>query len=86
MGAEFHITPHLTLDAGYQTASHHLSGPYATLNNTIGTSKFAWHGGKHSDDTITNARARMLDKVDRSPMRVGNTYEEFWMVVPYDHL
>ena len=45
-----------------------------------------WHGGKHSDDTITNARARMLDKVDRSPMRVGNTYEEFWMVVPYDHL
>ena len=41
---------------------------------------------KHSDDTITNARARMLDKVDRSPMRVGNTYEEFWMVVPYDHL
>ena len=28
----------------------------------------------------------MLDKVDRSPMRVGNTYEEFWMVVPYDHL
>jgi hypothetical protein len=19
-------------------------------------------------------------------MRVGNTYEEFWMVVPYDHL
>lgn len=27
VGAEFHITPHLTLDAGYQTASHHLSGP-----------------------------------------------------------
>ena len=42
VGAEFHITPHLTLDAGYKTASHHLSGPYATLKYTIGTSKFAW--------------------------------------------
>ena len=40
VGAEFHITPHLTLDAGYQTTSHHLSGPYATLKYTIGTSKF----------------------------------------------
>ena len=30
-------------------ASHHLSGPYATLKYTIGTSKFAWRGGKHSE-------------------------------------
>ncbi|MDU6597120.1 MAG: inverse autotransporter beta domain-containing protein [Veillonella sp.] len=86
VGAEFHITPHLTLDAGYQTASHHLSGPYATLKYTIGTSKFAWHGGKHSDDAITNARARMLDKVDRSPLTIGHTYEEDWYVKPNDHL
>lgn len=56
VGAEFHITPHLTLDAGYQTTSHHLSGPYATLKYTIGTSKFAWHGGKHSESAITTAR------------------------------
>ena len=55
MGAEFHITPHLTLDAGYKTASHHLSGPYATLKYTIGTSKFAWRGGKHSESAITTA-------------------------------
>ena len=63
VGAEFHITPHLTLDAGYQTASHHLSGPYATLKYTIGTSKFAWHGGKHSESAITTARSKMLDIV-----------------------
>ena len=86
VGAEFHIAPHLTLDAGYKTASHHLSGPYATLKYTIGTSKFAWYGGKHSDDTITNARARMLDKVDRSPMTIGKSYEEYWAVVPWDIL
>ena len=80
VGAEFHITPHLTLDAGYQTASHHLSGPYATLKYTIGTSKFAWRGGKHSESAITTARAKMLDKVHRSDMVVQETVEE-----TYDH-
>ena len=80
LGAEFHITPHLTLDAGYQTASHHLSGPYATLKYTIGTSKFAWRGGKHSESVITTARSKMLDKVHRSDMVVQETVEE-----TYDH-
>ena len=80
VGAEFHITPHLTLDAGYQTASHHLSGPYATLKYTIGTSKFAWHGGKHCESTITTARSKMLDKVHRSDMVVQEVEEE-----TYDH-
>ena len=80
VGAEFHITPHLTLDAGYQTASHHLSGPYATLKYTIGTSKFAWRGGKHSESAITTARSKMLDKVHRSDMVVQETVEE-----TYDH-
>ena len=80
VGAEFHITPHLTLDAGYKTASHHLSGPYATLKYTIGTSKFAWHGGKHSESVITTARAKMLDKVHRSDMVIQEIMEE-----NYDH-
>ena len=80
VGAEFHITPHLTLDAGYQTASHHLSGPYAILKYTIGTSKFAWRGGKHSESAITTARSKMLDKVHRSDMVVQETVEE-----AYDH-
>ena len=80
VGAEFHITPHLTLDAGYKTASHHLSGPYATLKYAIGTSKFAWRGGKHSESAITTARSKMLDKVRRSDMVVQETVEE-----TYDH-
>lgn len=80
VGAEFHITPHLTLDTGYKTASHHLSGPYATLKYTIGTSKFAWRGGKHSESAITTARSKMLDKVRRSDMVVQETVEE-----TYDH-
>ena len=80
VGAEFHITPHLTLDAGYQTASHHLSGPYAILKYTIGTSKFAWRGGKHSESAITTARSKMLDKVHRSDMVVLDIVQE-----DYDH-
>ena len=78
VGAEFHITPHLTLDAGYQTASHHLSGPYATLKYTIGTSKFAWRGGKHSESVITTARSKILDKVHRSDMVVQETEENIY--------
>ena len=85
-GTTLQLTPHVSLDVGYKSDNNNSSGAYGFVKYTLGTSKFAWHGGKHSDDTITNARARMLDKVDRSPMRVGNTYEEFWMVVPYDHL
>mgnify|MGYP002794334678 FL=1 len=78
LGAEFHITPQLTLDAGYKTASHHLSGPYATLKYTIGTSKFAWRGGKHSESVITTARSKMLDKVHRSDMVVQETVENIY--------
>ena len=81
VGAEFHITPHLTLDAGYQTASHHLSGPYATLKYTIGTSKFAWRGGKHSESAITTARSKMLDKVHRSEIGRASCRERVFRAV-----
>lgn len=76
VGAEFHLTPHLTLDAGYKTASHNLSGPYVSLKYTIGKSKFAWRSGKHSESVITTARAKMLDKVRRSDMVVHDIVQE----------
>ena len=79
-GAELHITPHLTLNAGYQTNSLHLNGPYATLTYTIGASKFAWFGGKHSDNAITTARSKMLDKIHRSDLVVHDI-----VVEDYDH-
>ena len=50
------------------------------LEYTIGTSKFAWHGGKHSENAITTARSKMLDKVHRSDMVVQEVEEE-----TYDH-
>ena len=85
-GTTLQVTPHVSLDLGYTSATTYASGAYGFVKYTLGTSKFAWHGGKHSDDTITNARARMLDKVKRSPMMIGKSYEEFWVVVPYDAL
>ena len=86
LGTTLQVTPHVSLDLGYTSDSKYTSGAYGFVKYTLGTSKFAWHGGKHSDDTITNARARMLDKVKRNPMMIGKSYEEFWAVVPYDAL
>ena len=45
---------------------------------TIGTSKFAWRGGKHSESAITTARSKMLDKVHRSDMVVQETVENIY--------
>ena len=86
VGTTLQITPHISLDLGYTSDSKYDSGAYGFIKYTLGASKFAWHGGKRSDDTITNARARLLDKIDRSPMIIGNTYEERWSVVPSDNL
>ena len=86
LGTTLQVTPHVSLDLGYTSDSKYASGAYGFVKYTLGTSKFAWHGGKHSDDTITNARAKMLDKVKRSSMMIGKSYEEFWVVVPYDAL
>ena len=74
------MCPYDTSDSKYD------SGDYGFIKYTLGTSKFAWHGGKRSDDTITNARARMLDKIERRSMMIGNTYEERWSVVPGTNL
>ena len=86
VGTTLQVTPHVSLDLGYTSDNKYASGAYGFIKYTLGTSKFAWHGGKHSDDTITNARARMLDKVKRSPMMIGRGYEEYWVVVPWDNL
>ena len=86
VGTTLQVTPHVSLDLGYTSDSKYASGAYGFIKYTLGTSKFAWHKGKHSEDIITNARHRILDKVKRSPMMIGRGYEEYWMVVPWDNL
>ena len=63
-----------------------MNGIYVMLRYTLGKSRFAWHGGKHSDDAVTVARAKMLDKVRRSELVIDSTYQEAWDGEMYSEL
>ena len=87
IGAELQLTPHISLDIGYNHANNMSKGMYGTVKYTLGTSKFAFWGGKHSDDTITTARSKMLDKVRRQDMIVESFDDiEYDYLAPIDHL
>ena len=87
IGAELQLTPHISLDIGYNNANNMSKGIYGTLKYTLGTSQFAFWGGKHSDDTITTARSKMLDKVRRQDMIVESFDDiEYDYLAPIDHL
>ena len=87
IGAELQLTPHISLDIGYNNANNMSKGMYGTLKYTLGISKFAFWGGKHSDDTITTARSKMLDKVRRQDMIVEAFDDiEYGYLAPIDHL
>jgi len=87
IGAELQLTPHISLDIGYNNANNMSKGMYGTLKYTLGTSKFAFWGGKHSDDTITTARSKMLDKVRRQDLIVESFDDiEYDYLAPIDHL
>ena len=87
IGAELQLTPHISLDIGYNNTNNMSKGMYGTLKYTLGTSKFAFWGGKHSDDTITTARSKMLDKVRRQDMIVESFDDiEYGYLAPINHL
>ena len=87
IGAEIQLTPHISLDIGYNNGNNMSKGMYGTVKYTLGTSKFAFWGGKHSDDTITTARSKMLDKVRRQDMIVESFDNiEYDYLAPIDHL
>ena len=87
IGAELQLTPHISLDIGYNNANNMSKGMYGTVKYTLGTSKFAFRGGKHSDDTITTARSKMLNKVRRQDMIVESFDDiEYDYLAPIDHL
>lgn len=87
IGAELQLTPHISLDIGYNNANHMSKGMYGTVKYTLGTSKFAFWGGKHSDNRITTARSKMLDKVRRQDMIVESVDDsEYDYLAPIDQL
>ena len=87
IGAELQLTPHISLDIGYNNANNMSKGMYGTLKYTLGTSKFAFWGGRHSDNRITTVRSKMLDKVRRQDMIVESFDDiEYDYLAPIDHL
>ena len=87
IGAELQLTPHISLDIGYNNANNMSKGMYGTVKYTLGTSKFAFWGGKHSDDMITTARSKMLNKVRRQDMIVESFDDiEYDYLAPINHL
>ena len=87
IGAELQLTPHISLDIGYNNANNMSKGMYGTVKYTLGTSKFAFWGGKHSDDTITTARSKMLNKIRRQDMIVESFDDiEYFYLAPIDYL
>ena len=53
---------------------------------TLGKSKFALFGGKHSDDSMTTARSKMLDKIERQDIQAMELNGDFRVHYPHDHL
>ena len=43
-------------------------------------------GGKHSDSSMTTARSKMLDKIERQDMQAINLNGDFRVHYPHDHL
>lgn len=87
IGAELQLTPHISLDIGYNHANNMSKGMYGTVKYTLGTSKFAFWGGRHSDNRITTARSKMLNKVRRQDMIVESFDDiEYDYLAPIDHL
>ena len=87
IGAELQLTPHISLDIGYNHANNMSKGMYGTVKYILGTSKFAFWGGRHSDNRITTARSKMLDKVRRQDMIVESFDDiEYDYLAPIDHL
>lgn len=88
LGTELQLTPHINVDAGYNMGSHTAKGAYITVKYTLGKSKYAYFGGKHSQDmVITPARAQMLDKVRRNDIVVEHLDDtEYDYMAPSQHL
>lgn len=60
--------------------------PYVSVMYTLGKSRYAYFGRKHSEDTITTARSRMLNKVKRSDMVVESYWEQNYREHSWDHV
>lgn len=70
-GMDMQLTPHVSLDFGLDKARHRSGEGYVQVMYTLGKKPFALWGGQHSDNSMSIARAKMLDKVKRHTMMVN---------------
>ena len=85
-GINVNVTPHVSVGMGYDKPFGHSGEFYVQTMYTLGKSKFALFGGKHSDDSMTTARSKMLDKIERQDMQTLNLNGDFHVHYPHDHL
>lgn len=86
LGATVNVTPHITLDLGFNKNNISSGEPYVSIMYTLGQSKYAYFGGKHSEDTLNTARSEMLDKVKRHEMAVEYYWEQNYRATPWNVL
>ena len=85
-GVNVNVTPHISVGMGYDKPFGHSGEFYVQTLYTLGKSKFALLGGKHSDSSMTTARSKMLDKIERQDMQAINLNGDFRVHYPHDHL
>ena len=76
VGTELQVTPNISVDAGYNKSIHHSGDAYGKIMYTLGKIDFALFGGKHSDDSVSTVRSKMLDKVRRNNNIVVERYQK----------
>ena len=85
-GVNVNVTPHISVGMGYDKPFGHSGEFYVQTMYTLGKSKFALFGGRHSDDSMTIARSKMLDKIERQDMQALNLNGDFHVHYPHDRL
>lgn len=85
MGVEY-VTGENEFYANFYKPFGHSGEFYVQTMYTLGKSKFALFGGKHSDSSMTTARSKMLDKIERQDMQALNLNGDFHVHYPHDHL
>lgn len=85
-GVNVNVTPHISVGLGYDKPFGHSGEFYVQTMYTLGKSKFAFFGGKHSDSSMTTARSKMLDKIERQDMQALNLNGDFHVHYPHDSL
>ena len=86
VGAKMNVTPHISVDLGIGKSNISSVEPYVSVMYTLGKSKYAYFGGKHSENVMTSARSKLFDKVKRSDMKVEYYWEQDLRDGPWGHL